>query len=236
MARSTVRPVVEEIDELYSDEAGRWDDRYGVLFLLILTSMLLTAANTDWLRAIATIILGGTVLFAFLASRAGRRAWRFAVVLIPIAVVFGIVGRLDDARWAQLTAAIVSLILPIAAIGALGQRIVKEKTVSGRTILGLLSVYLLLGMVFASLYVTIAVASQEPFFAQTDHAQPVDFTYFSYVTIATVGYGDLTAANPLPRLLAAIEGLTGQLYLVTVVAVAVSRVRTRRDRAKEDES
>jgi Ion channel len=63
----------------------------------------------------------------------------------------------------------------------------------------------------------------------------VDFTYFSYITIATVGYGDLTPANPLPRMLAAIEGLTGQLYLVTVVAVAVSRVRTRRDRAREDE-
>ena len=227
--------VEEQVDDFYADEAGKWDDRYGVLFLLILASMLLTAANTNWLRIVATIILGGTVLFAFLASRAGRRAWRFAVVFIPIAVVLGIVGRLDDARWAQLTAAIVSLVLPIAAIGALGQRIIKEKTVSGRTILGLLSVYLLIGMTFASLYVTIAVASREPFFAQTQHAQPVDFTYFSYITIATVGYGDLTPANPLPRMLAAIEGLTGQLYLVTVVAVAVSRVRTRRDRAREDE-
>jgi predicted membrane protein len=227
--------VVEEIDELYTDEAGKWDDRYGVLFLLILTSMLLTAANTDWLKVVGVVILGGTVLFAFLASRAGRRAWRFAIFLIPIAVIVGVIGRLDDARGAQLTAAIVSVILPIAAILALGRRIVKEREVRGRTILGLLSVYLLIGMVFASLYVSIALASDEPFFAQTNHAQPVDFTYFSYVTLATVGYGDLTAANPLPRLLAAIEGLTGQLYLVTVVAVAVSRVRTRRDRAREDE-
>jgi hypothetical protein len=84
-------------------------------------------------------------------------------------------------------------------------------------------------MTFSATYVTIAVASDEPFFVQTEQAEPVDFTYFSFVTLATVGYGDFTAANPMPRMLAAIEGLTGQLYLVTVVAVAVSRVRTRRD-------
>lgn len=227
--------MAEHVDAIYTTDAGKWDDRYGVLFLLIVASMLLTAANTDWLKVVGVVVLGGTVLFAFLAARAGRRAWRLAIVLIPIAVVLGIVGRLDDASGTQLTAAVVSLVLPIAAIGALGRRIVKERTVSGRTILGLLSVYLLLGMTFSALYATIAVASQEPFFAQTPHAEPVDFTYFSYVTLATVGYGDLTAANPLPRMLSAIEGLTGQLYLVTVVAVAVSRVRTRRDRAREDE-
>jgi uncharacterized membrane protein len=82
-------------------------------------------------------------------------------------------------------------------------------------------------MTFAALFGTIAVISDEPFFAQTKTAEPVDFTYFSLVTLSTVGYGDLTAANPMPRMLAAIEGLLGQLYLVTVVAVAVSRVRRR---------
>jgi ion channel len=227
--------VAQIADQIYSDEAGRWDDRYGVLFLLIMTCMLLTAANTDWLKIVAVVILGGTVLFALLASRAGRHAWRLALLLIPVAVVIGIVGRLDDGRGYQLTAAIVSLILPLVAIIALGRRVVVEQTVSGKTILGLLSIYLLIGMFFAALYATIGLAANEPFFAQTKTPEPVDFTYFSYITIATVGYGDLTPANPLPRMLAAIEGLTGQLYLVTVVAVAVSRVRTRRDRASEDE-
>jgi hypothetical protein len=125
----------------------------------------------------------------------------------------------------------VNLVLPAAAILVLGRRIVMEPYVSGRTVLGLLSVYLLIGMTFAATYIMIAVVSGEPFFAQTKNAEPVDFTYFSFVTLATVGYGDLTAANPLPRMLSAIEGLSGQLYLVTVVAVAVSRVRTRRDRS-----
>ena len=223
----------ERTDDPFIAEEARWADRYGLLFLLILLSLVLTAANTTWLKIAAVLVQGGVVLFAFLAARAGRRAWRVAVVLVPLAVILGIAGRFGDSRAAESVAAAMNLVLPAAAIVVLGRRIVLEPFVSSRTIIGLLCVYLLIGMTFAATYITIAVVSGEPFFVQTDHAQPVDFTYFSLVTLATVGYGDLTAANPMPRMLSAIEGLTGQLYLVTVVAVAVSRVRTRRDRSPE---
>jgi hypothetical protein len=219
----------ERADDAFTAEEARWADRYGLLFLLILVALVLTAANTTWLKMAAVLVQGGVVLFAFLAARVGRRAWRLAIVLVPLAVILGIAGRFGDSRPAETVAATINLVLPAAAIVALGRRIVVEPFVSSRTIIGLLCVYLLIGMTFAATYITIAVVSEEPFFVQTEDAQPVDFTYFSFVTLATVGYGDLTAANPMPRMLAAIEGLTGQLYLVTVVAIAVSRVRTRRD-------
>jgi hypothetical protein len=223
----------ERADDAFTAEEARWADRYGLLFLLILVALVLTAANTTWLKIAAVLVQGGVVLFAFLAARVGRRAWRVAIVLVPLAVLLGIAGRSVDSRPAETVAAFMNLLFPAAAIVALGRRIVVEPFVSSRTIIGLLCVYLLIGMTFAATYIMIAVVSDEPFFVQTDHAQPVDFTYFSLVTLATVGYGDFTAANPMPRMLAAIEGLTGQLYLVTVVAVAVSRVRTRRDRSPE---
>jgi hypothetical protein len=223
----------ERADHAFTVEEARWADRYGLLFLLILVALVLTAANTTWLKIAAVLVQGGVVLFAFLAARVGRRVWRVAIILVPLAVILGIAGRFGDSRPAETVAASINLVLPAAAIVALGRRIVMEPFVSSRTIIGLLCVYLLIGMTFAATYITIAVVSGEPFFVQTDQAQPVDFTYFSLVTLATVGYGDFTAANPMPRMLAAIEGLTGQLYLVTVVAVAVSRVRTRRDRSPE---
>ena len=223
----------ERADDALTVEEARWADRYGLLFLLILVALVLTAANTTWLKIAAVLVQGSVVLFAFLAARVGRRVWRVAIILVPLAVILGIAGRFGDSRPAETVAAAINLVLPAAAIVALGRRIVMEPFVSSRTIIGLLCVYLLIGMTFAATYITIAVVSGEPFFVQTDQAQPVDFTYFSLVTLATVGYGDFTAANPMPRMLAAIEGLTGQLYLVTVVAVAVSRVRTRRDRSPE---
>ena len=52
----------------------------------------------------------------------------------------------------------------------------------------------------------------------------MDFLYFSLITLTTTGYGDLAARTSLGRMLAATEALTGQVYLVTVVAVLVGNI------------
>jgi hypothetical protein len=65
------------------------------------------------------------------------------------------------------------------------------------------------------------------FFAQgTDGTRSLRL-YFSFVTLATLGYGDYTAAGELGRTIAVVEALVGQLYLVTVIAVLVSRMQRR---------
>ena len=56
------------------------------------------------------------------------------------------------------------------------------------------------------------------FFAQPGQHGPADFAYFSYITMATVGYGDLTPATGLPRTNAVLEALIGQIFLVVLVA------------------
>ena len=56
----------------------------------------------------------------------------------------------------------------------------------------------------------------------------IDFLYFSFVTMTTVGYGDLTAAGDLGRMLAVTEALIGQLYLVTVVALVIGNIGQER--------
>ena len=88
----------ERADDAFTAEEARWADRYGLLFLLILVALLLTAANTTWLKIAAVLVQGGVVLFAFLAARVGRRVWRVAIVLVPLAVILGIAGRFGDSR------------------------------------------------------------------------------------------------------------------------------------------
>jgi voltage-gated potassium channel Kch len=89
---------------------------------------------------------------------------------------------------------------------------------------GVLCLYLLLGLVFGVAYATVQGLSNTDFF--TTHATGRDdFLYFSYSTLTTVGYGDLVAATNFGRSLAIAEALFGQVYLVTVVAVIVSRMR-----------
>jgi uncharacterized membrane protein len=102
--------------------------------------------------------------------------------------------------------------------------------ISVQTITGALCVYILFGLFFALVYRLLAQFGFAPFFAQTDQATAADYVYFSFVTLTTVGYGDLTTTHNLARMLAITEALLGQFYLVTVIAVLVSRASSERMR------
>jgi len=92
---------------------------------------------------------------------------------------------------------------------------------------GVLCIYLLIGSLFAFIDGVVDSFGSSQFFAQTAHASVSDLLYFSFATITTVGYGDLTAATDVARSLAIAEALTGQIYLVTVVAVIVGGLSRR---------
>jgi uncharacterized MnhB-related membrane protein len=87
----------------------------------------------------------------------------------------------------------------------------------------------LLGFLFAFLYAAIDANGSAPFFVQTDAPTIQTFLYYSFVTQTTVGYGDYTAAASLGRTLSTTQALLGQIYLVTVIAVVVSRMTTVRE-------
>ena len=92
------------------------------------------------------------------------------------------------------------------------------------------------GLFFAYIYRVIEIVDQ-PFFHQHLRPGPVDFVYFSFTTLTTLGYGDLTARADLGRMLAICEALFGQLYLVSVVAILVGSFgRDRRAVGVVDES
>ena len=97
-------------------------------------------------------------------------------------------------------------------------------TITVRLVLGALSIYLLLGLAYAYLFPLVATLSDDPFFVQTTTPNASDYIYFSYTTLATIGYGDYTAATSLGRMVSVSEGLVGQLYLVSAVALLVGNV------------
>ena len=96
---------------------------------------------------------------------------------------------------------------------------------STRTLSGVLAIYLLLGMFFSFLDGAVEAIGNDSFFVGITDPDRSDFLYFSYVTLSTVGYGDLVAATDVGRALAVSEALIGQIYLVTVVALIVSNLR-----------
>jgi len=87
---------------------------------------------------------------------------------------------------------------------------------------------MLIGTGFAVLFGAIEDIGNTPFFMNVTNGTPSDFLYFSLATLTTTGYGDFAAATELGRAMSVTEALIGQMYLVTVLAVIVANVRTRR--------
>jgi hypothetical protein len=103
----------------------------------------------------------------------------------------------------------------------------RHRAVTIEAVLGGLALYILVGLFFAFVFGAINTLGGDPFFAQGVEATPQRCNYFSFSTLTTVGFGDLTARGDLGRTLAVFEALIGQLYLVTVVSVGVSNLAPR---------
>ncbi len=202
----------------------------GVFVLLLLTYVFLASAPPTgrWVPVVSMALMGVTLLAAVLAARSGKVAF-YATVLVFLgglaAVIFAVFGGYSSE---EAIAYGVSALLVLAAPVAIIRGVVQRGVIDGRTILAALSIYVLAGMLWAFIELTIQAATSHPFFAQTSKGTASDFLYFSFITLTTVGYGDLTATGGLERALAVLEAMFGQIYLVTVVAVLITNLKSTR--------
>jgi voltage-gated potassium channel Kch len=131
-----------------------------------------------------------------------------------------------------------SLLLAVAAIVIL-RRVVRTAQVDFRTILGAISVYTLLGLLFAFLFLSLGRLVSGEVFSGAANATARDYLFFSYTTLTTTGYGNLVPAGTIGQILAVLEMLTGQVFLVTLVAGLVSlwrpEARATKRAAQRDE-
>lgn len=102
-------------------------------------------------------------------------------------------------------------------------RVFRKGPVSGSRLQGAVAVYLLLGLVWAHAYVIFSRDHANAFVTnENTPATVAAWTYFSFVTLTTVGYGDIIPKAPAARMLAVGEALTGQLYLAVMLARLVA--------------
>jgi hypothetical protein len=201
--------------------------QYGyVLGLLAMTFIVMAAGPPDgWTRITTVLLQGLTLCAALLASRVSLRFFRLAAVISLLSLI-GAIGSvvIDNGRNPSGAFYLLNVLLVITVPAIIVRALWTRRVIDVRTVLGAVCIYVLLGMLYAFLYAAIDALSSGPFFVQTAHATTPDFLYFSYITQTTVGYGDYTARGDLGRALSVLEAMGGQLYLVTVVAVLVSRL------------
>ncbi len=122
---------------------------------------------------------------------------------------------------------VLTALAPIAILLKLRKEF-DEEGVGSEVVMGALCAYLNIGTWFAFANRSVAALTRTPFFAQPEADNALNHMYFSFITLTSTGYGDLTPAYGPGRMFAAVEAIIGQLYLVTVVALVVSAYRRRR--------
>lgn len=207
---------------------------YGLVLLLVALAVVfrMAADEGDVARFVAIALQAATVVAAVRASGATRAGVRAAAGLAAVVAVASAGVLIVDGDIPEAPAAIVTLLLVAVAPSVLAAGLVRELRAEGavtaRTLAGVLSIYLLIGMFFSFLYGAVQAIDADAMLAGNPDASPSEQLYFSFVTLCTVGYGDFTPAGGVARSFAVAEMLIGQIYLVTVVALIVANMGLRR--------
>lgn len=217
-------PVVINERTLWETIWGK--DSFGLLFLMLLCDyVVLTLVDSpQWGGLARGVPLALTVLFAVHTSAASPRLVRVAQVAVVLALVGGILeaatGGKEEGGVAFLLLTLLLMVTPVVIL----RRVLPKPGVDVETLFAVVDVYIILGMIFATLFIGIARVSgpSHPFLAQPGYHPPSNYVYLSYVTLTTVGFGDLTPYTNLARSVVVLEALIGQIFLVTLVARLVA--------------
>jgi voltage-gated potassium channel len=200
---------------------------YGLVLGLIIIVFIFTsvAPNTSWADSTLVLLESLTLVVALWTSGIAQTNSKLSIGLVTLATLFALALLIFGGTFFRSVVLVLAGLLTVATIAAIALGIVDQGEANVKAVTGAVCVYILIGLLFVYIYGVIAVAGSGDFFAQgTDGTRSLRL-YFSYVTLATLGYGDYTPAHELGRTLSVVEALFGQLYLVTVVAVLVSRMR-----------
>jgi Ion channel len=220
----------------------RIGDAYGIVLLLILTTFVvsMTLPPEGWLGRVAAVAVAGlTAIIALTSSDVHRGRVRLAAAAGVFAIVAATLAQAASSNALLGMAFVIDALLLLVAAGTVLRRVVLAAEVDFRTILGAVSVFTLLGLLFGFLFIALGRLQGGDVFAGVSHAETRDYLFFSYTTLTTTGYGNLVPAGDIGQILAVFEMLSGQIFLVTLVAGLVSlwrpAARARASRGGEDE-
>ena len=174
------------------------------------------------------------VLFVIIATtffRSVRPAFILGFMMFG-AITFGALSRLDSMPVVPLsiTGATFETSLLLYMTYLVSREVFTTSSIDADTIFGSISIYLLLGAIFAELYSIALTIDPQSFNGMVSlvDADPSlgpnrSMMYYSFTTLTTLGYGDISPVNTICRTIANLEAIIGQLYLTVLVARLVGQ-------------
>jgi len=192
------------------------------------------ADNPSFGKRVLVTLLSAGILFATIrvtrTSERHQRWFAYGIGTVTVAAILSFF--LAETSLMARAIGILWVILVLATPVLVLKEVIGARRVTAQTILGAIGVYLLLGI--ALTFVAMAMDSWGGFFEVTPRSTA--FVYFAFVTITTVGYGDLVPYTDAARMVSIAAAVIAQIYLVVVVARLVSVWGPRRESPAEETS
>ena len=198
-------------------------NKYNHLLVVLILIFILSPFVSDGLRifnvSLMAVLFLGATLIALRAVIEKARVYHFWFCIACLTLLLDAIGNSVFAKNWNLDKAcrFAAFFMFVGFLGftvvVLLKKLFIVKRVDVDTIKGGICVYLLLGMIWAFFYESIALFDPQAF-----NVENPTFFYFSYTTLTTVGYGDIVPVHPVARTLSNLEGITGQVYLAVFVA------------------
>jgi hypothetical protein len=224
MDRESMKSRTGQLFQFWSSD---WSLTVFLVLLVITLFIIVPLRHLSDVDRMVTSVFFSLILVSGVAAVSERRA--------PTVIVTGVVIVTLGLRWMThlvpgLGLASASAISAFFCIGLLAGvvllQVFRKGPISWHRIQGAIAVYLLLGMMWAFAYEVVLFhnpgAFQMPNTGQQQVPPMADLLYFSFVTLTTVGYGDITPLDPISRSLANLEALVGQLYPAILIGRLVS--------------
>jgi hypothetical protein len=192
--------------------------RYAILFYaLLLTLLVVPIVTTVGLsETLIRILLTACLLAAVMPNATrGTRAILFSGVLL-----LTIANSASDRGYLQVNPGLVLALVGLTGLAAAATTLrfaVQAKTVNSETLYAALSTYLLAGLFFGQIYWSLEQVWPGSIVGP-DKTTEATSVYYSFVTLATLGYGDFLPRTDIARGVATFEVIGGQLYLAVMVA------------------
>jgi hypothetical protein len=204
-------------------------DSYGLVLLLVMVTYVVSVSATQARAGSIVLTVQLATVWLTLRTAHARRLTRLvANIVLCLAAIASVVSffvhQPGDQRGGIF---VVCCLLYLVAPFSIVRHLILRQQIDAETLIGAIAAYLLIGMFFAFAYKAAGEFGSVPFFGAAGPGTLSQDLFFSFVTITTVGYGNLVpAANP-GQTLAVIEAVTGQLFLIVAVGKIISSMPSR---------
>lgn len=218
-----------------------WIERHRFSLLLFATLMVLILPAFSGGGIISELVFMITMTFLFLQSmvaaevvKSRRKLYRIIVVVIIAVSWLKPVGV--NSLFVEIVRSVLFVFFFLSVIINLMRFIRKSKAVNLNVLLAAINIYLLIGIIAASLGIILNLIYPDAYnFPQYISAPRfIHFIYFSFITMSTVGFGDITPRIPESQALAYLVAITGQLYVAIIVAFLVGKFLVHSDQEKSN--